>query len=148
MSSDPGPFTGKVKFFDTDKGYGFLVPDDGGKDVFVHNLQVRRAGLKLLIPGEILSFTVSAARGRPEAMNLARVAGETAPSETTPEAVVPTPEVAAPPPEAPTAPAKAKARAPVPAPDMAVPAAARRPRTGKTLSLRNKKELESGGAKD
>lgn len=138
MSSDQGPFTGKVKFFDTDKGYGFLVPDSGGKDVFVHNLQVRRAGLKLLIPGETLSFTVSAARGRPEAMNLARVAGETAPSETTPAApaVPATAEEATPP-----APA-------LPAPEAPSSTTAKRPRSPKTLSLRNKKELESGGAKD
>ncbi len=142
MSSDQGPITGKVKFFDTDKGYGFLVPDSGGKDVFVHNLQVRRAGLKLLVPGETLSFTVSAARGRPEAMNLARVAGETRPAA---------PAVAAPAVAAPAVAAPAVAApdpAPPPAPESPVPAVSGKPRTSRTLSLRNKKVLESGDGKD
>jgi CspA family cold shock protein len=66
--------SGKVKFFDAAKGYGFLVPDDGGPDLFVHNKAVRRAGLKALVPGETLSFEVTEERGRPEAVALARPA--------------------------------------------------------------------------
>lgn len=64
--------SGRVKFFDEPKGYGFLVPDDGGPDVFVHMRQVRRAKLKPLVPGEALTFAVSSERGRPEAIDLER----------------------------------------------------------------------------
>ena len=71
MSSDQGPFTGKVKFFDTDKGYGFLVPDDGGKDVFVHISAVEQAGLSTLNEGQKINFDiVTTDRGRTAAGNL------------------------------------------------------------------------------
>lgn len=66
--------SGKVKFFDAAKGYGFLVPDEGGPDLFVHNKALRRAGLKALVPGETLTFEVTQERGRPEAVALARPA--------------------------------------------------------------------------
>lgn len=68
--------SGKVKFFDVAKGYGFLVPDEGGRDVFVHMRQVRRAKLKELVPGETLLFEVTEERGRPEAAQLQRPSAE------------------------------------------------------------------------
>ncbi len=50
--------TGTVKWFNTQKGYGFIQPDDGGKDVFVHISAVERAGLYQLNEGQKISFEV------------------------------------------------------------------------------------------
>jgi cold shock protein len=56
---------GKVKFFDTDKGYGFIAPDDGTKDVFVHVSAVQGAGLPYLKENMVVSFeTRDDAKGR------------------------------------------------------------------------------------
>ncbi len=52
------PRTGVVKFFNTDKGYGFIKPDDGGADVFVHVTAVSSAGLAGLEQGQKISFEV------------------------------------------------------------------------------------------
>jgi cold shock protein len=49
---------GTVKFFKTDKGYGFIKPDDGQADIFVHITAVERAGLKSLSQGQRISFEV------------------------------------------------------------------------------------------
>jgi len=48
--------TGKVKWFNTTKGYGFIAPDNGGKDVFVHISAVERAGLRGLAENQAVSF--------------------------------------------------------------------------------------------
>lgn len=48
--------TGTVKWFNTTKGYGFIQPDDGSKDVFVHASAVERAGLPPLTEGQRISF--------------------------------------------------------------------------------------------
>jgi CspA family cold shock protein len=48
--------TGKVKFFSVQKGYGFIQPDDGGKDVFVHASALERAGMPGLVEGQKVSF--------------------------------------------------------------------------------------------
>ena len=50
--------TGVVKFFNTDKGYGFIKPDEGGQDVFVHAREVERAGLSTLAEGMRLGFDI------------------------------------------------------------------------------------------
>ncbi|MCS6921863.1 cold-shock protein [Elioraea thermophila] len=59
--------TGTVKWFNATKGYGFIVPDDGGKDVFVHITAVQAAGLRGLNEGQKVSFEVSMERGKPAA---------------------------------------------------------------------------------
>ena len=51
---------GKVKWFNSEKGYGFIQPDDGSKDVFVHISAVERAGMQNLNEGQKVSFEVVA----------------------------------------------------------------------------------------
>jgi CspA family cold shock protein len=65
--------TGTVKWFNTDKGYGFIQPDDGGKDVFVHATAVERAGMRTLVEGQKLSYEIVTDRGKASAGNLQRV---------------------------------------------------------------------------
>ena len=50
--------TGTVKFFNATKGFGFIQPDDGGTDVFVHVSAVERAGMRTIVEGQKLSFEV------------------------------------------------------------------------------------------
>jgi cold shock protein len=50
--------TGTVKFYNGNKGYGFIAPDDGGKDVFVHATALERAGIQSLREGQKVSFDV------------------------------------------------------------------------------------------
>ncbi len=50
--------TGTVKFFNTTKGFGFIQPDTGGADVFVHISAVERAGMRTLVEGQKISFDV------------------------------------------------------------------------------------------
>ena len=61
---------GTVKWFNTQKGFGFIVPDNGGKDVFVHISAVERAGLKTLNEGEKIEYDLEENRGRMAATNL------------------------------------------------------------------------------
>ncbi|HVV93251.1 MAG TPA: cold-shock protein [Hyphomicrobiales bacterium] len=62
--------TGTVKFFNTQKGYGFIQPSDGGKDVFVHITAVEAAGLRGLNEGQKVSFDIASDRGKTKAVNL------------------------------------------------------------------------------
>ena len=63
--------TGTVKFFNTTKGFGFIQPDDGSKDVFVHISAVERSGLGTLNENQKVSFEVEKGRdGRSSAINL------------------------------------------------------------------------------
>jgi len=62
--------TGTVKFFNMQKGYGFIQPADGSKDVFVHISAVQRSGLQSLVEGQKVSFEVVTERGKPAAANL------------------------------------------------------------------------------
>jgi cold shock protein len=70
MESDAAMATGTVKWFNTSKGYGFIMPQDGGKDVFVHITAVQAAGLKGLNEGQTLSYEVEMERGKAAATNL------------------------------------------------------------------------------
>jgi cold shock protein len=63
--------TGTVKFFNTTKGFGFIQPQDGSKDVFVHISALERAGLASLAEGQQVSFDLDRGRdGRVSAINL------------------------------------------------------------------------------
>ncbi len=61
---------GTVKWFNAQKGFGFIQPEGGGKDVFVHISAVERAGLGTLVEGQKLSFEVVTERGKQAAGNL------------------------------------------------------------------------------
>ncbi|MBX3596259.1 MAG: cold-shock protein [Rhizobiaceae bacterium] len=64
--------TGTVKFFNATKGFGFIAPDNGGADVFVHISAVERAGMRSIVEGQKLSFDIVADRrsGKSAAENL------------------------------------------------------------------------------
>jgi len=62
--------TGTVKWFNPTKGYGFVVPDEGDKDVFVHISAVEAAGLRSLDEGQKISFEVQENRGKEAATNI------------------------------------------------------------------------------
>ena len=63
--------TGTVKFFNTQKGFGFIAPADGSKDVFVHISAVERAGMRTLMEGQKVSYEIVTERGKQAAANLA-----------------------------------------------------------------------------
>ncbi|MGH7043338.1 MAG: cold-shock protein [Acetobacteraceae bacterium] len=62
--------TGTVKWFNATRGFGFIVPQDGGKDVFVHITAVQAAGLKGLNDGQAVTYEVTMERGKAAATNL------------------------------------------------------------------------------
>ena len=61
---------GKVKFFNSQKGFGFIQPNDGGPDVFVHVSAVERAGMHTLNEGQELTYDVVSELGKLAASNL------------------------------------------------------------------------------
>jgi len=63
--------TGTVKWFNTTKGYGFITPDEGGKDAFVHITEVERSGMGRLNEGQRVSFEISSEPKGLKAVNLA-----------------------------------------------------------------------------
>jgi CspA family cold shock protein len=67
--------TGTVKFYNSQRGYGFIQPDDGGKDVFVHATALERAGIRGLVEGQKIGFDVETDRrsGKDAAANLQEV---------------------------------------------------------------------------
>ena len=65
--------TGTVKWFNTTKGFGFIAPQDGGNDVFVHISAVQSAGLRSLDEGQNVTFDIQMERGKAAAINLKAV---------------------------------------------------------------------------
>jgi CspA family cold shock protein len=63
--------TGTVKWFDNDKGYGFITPDEGSKDLFVHFSGIAGDGYKQLEEGQKVSFDTEAGDKGPKAVNVA-----------------------------------------------------------------------------
>ena len=61
---------GTVKFYNPGKGFGFIAPDDGGKDVFVHATALEAAGIQSLQEGQSVSFDTTEQRGKIAASNL------------------------------------------------------------------------------
>ena len=61
---------GSVKWFNASKGYGFIAPEDGSKDVFVHISAVERAGLNGLSDGQKVSYELATDKGKTSAANI------------------------------------------------------------------------------
>ena len=62
--------TGTVKFFNTSRGFGFIAPDDGSKDIFVHISAVQQSDIEYLVEGQKVSFDVEQEERGPKAVNL------------------------------------------------------------------------------
>lgn len=62
--------TGTVKFFNTTRGFGFIAPDDGSKDIFVHISAVQQSEIEYLVEGQKVSFDVEEEARGPKAVNI------------------------------------------------------------------------------
>ncbi|GAB0119241.1 cold-shock protein [Acidisoma sp. 7E03] len=65
--------TGTVKWFNMEKGYGFITPQEGGKDVFLHITAVQAAGLKSVTEGDRISYEIITERGKQAASNIQKL---------------------------------------------------------------------------
>jgi CspA family cold shock protein len=79
MASE-GKFTGKVKWFNDQKGYGFIQRDDGGKDVFVHHTSINASGFRSLAEGQPVEFEIVEDAKGPKARNVVPTGGGPAPA--------------------------------------------------------------------
>ncbi len=61
---------GTVKWFNPSKGYGFLAPEDGGKDIFIHTSALEKAGLRRLDENQKVSYEIATNKGRASAVNI------------------------------------------------------------------------------
>lgn len=68
-----GPYDGAVKFFNADRGFGFIAPDQGGPDVFLHVSSLSRSGLQPPMDGQRVRFSIRAGKKGPEAANVSYV---------------------------------------------------------------------------
>ncbi len=62
--------TGKVKWFDERKGFGFITPDDGGEDLFVHHTSIQAEGFRSLREGQEVEYEIGEGRKGPQAVNV------------------------------------------------------------------------------
>jgi cold shock protein len=70
LSKEANMAQGTVKWFNSQKGFGFIQPDNGGSDVFVHMSAVEAAGMRNLNEGQKVSFEITSERGKNAATNL------------------------------------------------------------------------------
>ncbi len=73
QTKEQGMPTGTVKWFNSMKGYGFIAPEDGGQDVFVHTSAIEQAGMSTLNEGQKISYEIATERGKTRAANLKAV---------------------------------------------------------------------------
>ena len=64
---------GKIKWFNSNKGYGFIENDAGGKDIFLHVSALEQAGIDTLEEGEAVSFEIGEDRGKQNAINITKI---------------------------------------------------------------------------
>ena len=64
---------GKIKWFDSKKGYGFIVPDDGSKDIFLHVSALQKAGIDTLDEGEAITYNLAEQRGKQSAVDIQKI---------------------------------------------------------------------------
>ena len=65
--------TGKVKWFDAKKGFGFITPDDGGKDAFLHVSALQAANVQSVLDGQAVSYELTEQRGKEAASEIALI---------------------------------------------------------------------------
>jgi cold shock protein len=70
MSTENTTQTGTVKWFDDGKGFGFITPDGGGKDLFVHFSEIKASGFKTLAEAQRVQFEVTQGKKGPQASNI------------------------------------------------------------------------------
>ena len=64
---------GKIKWFDSKRGYGFIVPDDGSKDAFLHVSALQKAGIDTLDEGEAITYNLAEERGKQSAVDIQKI---------------------------------------------------------------------------
>ena len=64
---------GKIKWFDPKKGYGFITPDDGSKDAFLHVSALQKAGIDTLDEGEAITYNLAEERGKQSAVDIQKI---------------------------------------------------------------------------
>ena len=64
---------GKIKWFDSKKGYGFITPDDGSRDAFLHVSALQKAGIDSLEEGEVVTYELAEERGKQSATDIQKI---------------------------------------------------------------------------